>query len=192
MAAPSIITTTFDTVRWPVSLQSTFYESALIAIHGPLYLTVAPNKRVLNQAVFSRLFATNIGLEFETDTQTFYARKAGKDSPEPVTTAYVIEVVSKSLSYIASLNPSNFPADELKLPRIKSLIEHIKTVAAFTRLNARETLDEYIRTRLCQKADSNLTVEEIHADYLECVKRKNMSLYPNTKFHVELPQVMLA
>jgi hypothetical protein len=163
----------------------------LTASFGPYYLILGPKRKVINQAVFSRIIIHAAGLIYDTDTQTFYRQKPTEKSFEPITTPSLIDLMTKCLTNAAANDPVNFPVRELQLPRIKSLVEHIKTVAAITRTNARESLIEYLRDRLCLKHNCSLTVQEIRNDYLGCVRERNTSLLPPSKFHKELPRVML-
>jgi len=182
----------FDDLKWPAALEDKFFQARILAEYGPYYRVLGPRKKVLNEEVFCRIIARSSGLLYDTDTHTYCQRWPGEKSYKPIAKPDVISLVTKCLTGVAAADPNNFPANELRLPRIKSMVEHLKTVVAFTRANARESLIEYVRTRLCPKTGSTLTVEEIQADYLEYGRLKNMSLYPQAKFHVELPQVMLA
>ena len=190
-APPSIVTTKFADVRWPAALEVIFFETLAVAEYGPYYRIISPKKKELNHALYARIISRAAGLVFDADTQTFYRLKPKEEGYEPMTTPGVIALVTKCLTNSAALDPIGFPIHELRLPRIKLLVEHIKSVTSITRTNARESLIEYVRARLCLNPGSGLTVQDIHDDYLAYARRQNITLYPVGKFHMELPRVML-
>jgi len=187
----TVVTTTFAGINWPVEVDSEFFLAETLASLGPYYRILGPKKKELNQAVFARIIARTLGLTFDADAQTFHMKRRGQESSALITTPEVIELVLKFLTKLAADEPANFPAHELRLPRIRSLVETIKTLTEITRANARESLIEYIRARLCLNPAKSLSVQEIHTDYLNYGRKRNLALYPQAKFYKELPAVML-
>jgi len=187
----TVATTRFAGINWPAEADITFFLAETLASFGPYYRVLGPKKKELNQAVFARIIARRLGLAFDADAQTFHTQIRGQESSFMVTTVEVFNVVLKWLSKLAAADPANFPVHELRLPRIRSLVETIKTLTEITRATPRESLIEYIRARLCLNPAKSLSVQEIHTDYLRYGRKRNLALYPQAKFFKELPAVML-
>jgi hypothetical protein len=88
---------------------------------------------------------------------------------------------------IAPLFEVQFPMDELRLPRLMTLIRRIKTFAALSPPDQFEGLLHFLKARVCFKQGSSLTTGELYREY---AKPLDINRYPRCRFERFLPSAI--
>ena len=184
-----VLQTTYAAVQWPKAFEKSFFIDHTIFEFGPLIQPVK-NTHELNHAALARILPRMLELYYDQDAQGFVMRRADKPM-EVVTTDAVTRMVMDCLLHHLKMEPG-FPMNKLNATRVKALIEEIKIVVGFRRPSAAAWLKEFVHGLLCLKAGGNLTVEEIHGAYLRHGRAQDSTLFPRSKFLVELPRTILA
>jgi len=179
----TVVSTTFASLRWPPELDLQFFEAKTVSEFGPFFLGSERSKKI-NLATFARVIAHAAGLKFDTETETFSQQKPNEKFPEMVTTAFVTDLVAQSLTRVAAADP-DFPARELRLPRVRALVAHMKLAVAFTRTDANDSLVQYLRTWICPMPGGTLTVRELFEDYMMFCRGGGKAALPESEFRVK-------
>lgn len=98
----AVTTIKFGDIKWPAKAEECFFINETLATYGPYIRILGPKKKEINHAVFSRLIVRNTGLRFDADAETFCCQMPGEKKFEPVTTPAVIELVTKSMTFLAT------------------------------------------------------------------------------------------
>jgi hypothetical protein len=70
------------------------------------------------------------------------------------------------------------------------MMQHLKLIAAACQPDQWEGLRLYAKSRLWAKPGSDLTVSEIHSDYLRYAARSKIGSYPLCRFQRQLPKAL--
>jgi hypothetical protein len=81
----------------------------------------------------------------------------------------------------ASVKAGAFPIRELRLPRIKQLMEVLKVATAVEPQNVAEGLEIYLAA-LRQDMAATLTTEEVWHDYVTFCRERCLQIYPRFEF----------
>lgn len=181
----------------PVSLEAASspalrFLAAIVAAYGPTVRRLTNGKTELNHATMARLLAHRLGLAFDAATGEFIQLR-----PEPGTVSKIIGAelvkaeVIEVLQQMAAQHPGLFPMSALRPIQVKRLIADIKAVAEIVRADAPQSLRDYVHARLRPTPGHNVTVAEIHTEYLEHSRQRNLALLPRARFQKQLPRIIL-
>jgi hypothetical protein len=116
-----------------ISSDITFEElhDELTKQYGFFFYRDSRKRRVINHALCARLLMHKLRLIYDVDAQIFLQQHLDK-SYVPLRMEFLLQKVVQLLHEGAQKTPK-YPFRELRLPRIKALIEEMKIAAAFSR-----------------------------------------------------------
>ncbi len=91
------------------------------------------------------------------------------------------------LQQAANLEPNKFPIQEIRLPRVKMLVEEMKLAAAVRTPGERDGLIQYLREEVEPRKSSDLTVGELHGHYTIKCQLNMHPAFPRSVFQRVLP-----
>jgi len=100
----------------------------------------------------------------------------------------VTHQVGVLLQLLAAIHPVIL--GEIRPRRIAALVSAMRLGAPQIYSDAGQELRMYVERRFSLGRAQNLTVEEIHADYLAWAKSNRRSILTRIKFHKELPKLI--
>lgn len=181
--------TNFADLRWDSESERVFWITRQISLYGPLIQKIGRRKHVLNDGVICRIFAKDAEIMYDTVLKQFL-RKGISGQFEQFSEADLLDLLAAWLHHLASDNGSCFPTAELRLPRLRSMIEHLRVVAAVFEPAPQDALRTYLKSRLCARPGANVTVEEVDSDFSRYAKQHRIGRYPRCRFLRLLPKLI--
>jgi hypothetical protein len=179
----------FAELQWDPEAERRFWLARQERLYGPVFRKIGPRKRVLNGSIVCRVFAKDTEVIFDTVGRRFL-QKGESGNWEHLSTEMLSDKFTAWLEHWANLCDGRFPVNELRLPRVQSLIQQLKLIAATYEPDPQEGLERYVRDRLCSKLGASLTVNEIYANYEIWARQSQIGRYPRCKFYPRLPGVI--
>jgi hypothetical protein len=180
----------FQKIHWDEQNKGVLRFRAMEAIFGRAYQRVGKRKRILNEAFWGRWLSSELGLIYDTHASQFYHAPRNDSSLQPLNQSQVLSLVSLSLQELARRVGSVFPREELRLPRIRRIVDSIKVASAVTPPTDHETLSTYVAGRIRTRPGSSLSVEEIYQDCKDRSAKKKQRVVPLCFFSRELPRLI--
>ena len=181
----------FMDLTWPSGLKEAFEILLLERVLGPKYRRLGPGKVVLNRAFWATFLAGKMGLVYRVEQEGFFRLKSGEaEQLEPVTTAQVFIDTTSLLQQAAMLDPQRFPVGQIRLPVIKSLVEHMKVAVAVHTPTEREVLVRCLTEQVEKRKGGNVTVAELWVVLVEYCGKRSLPCCPRRVFNRALSAVM--
>jgi hypothetical protein len=149
---------------------------------------LARAQEALYGPVICRIFAKKAGILFDVTGQCFYQRK--ESDLEYLSPETLLDQFTSWLQQWANRCGTHFPVNELRLPRVRSMIQELKLVAAGYEPDPLEGLEQYTADRICSKPDGNLSGEEAEQDYLQYAAQRQIGRYPLCQFRRQFPKIV--
>ena len=157
---------------------------------GPRYRRIGPRKVVLNLTFWAHFLVGKMQLAYHVQQEWFLIPAPGVKGVERVSVEDLFKFTVHGLQQAAQLEPNKFPAAEIRLPRIKMLIEEMKLAAAVHTPGERDALVQFLNEEIAPQQRSDLTVAEIHGRYLANCRVKMLPIFPLSIFKRQLPRLI--
>lgn len=174
---------------WDSQSDRAFWIARQIALHGPVVRQVGPRKRILNDNIVCRVFAKDADIVYDTAAQQFL-RKSPSGESEQFAEGDLLDLFAAWLNRLAPEFGGSFPMSELRLPRLRSMLRHLKTVASIAEPPLRERLLSYLKRRICVRPGADLTAEEIRVDHDHYAQQHGTGRYPLCRFQRQVPKLI--
>jgi len=155
---------------------------------GPRYRRIGPRKVVLNLTFWAHFLAGRMQLAYHVQQECFLLPTPGAKGVERVSVEELFKFTVHGLQQAAKLEPNKFPAAEIRLPRIKMLIEEMKLAAAVHTPGERDALVQFLNEEVAPQKRCDLTVAEIHGRYVANCRVKMRPVFPLSVFQRLLPR----
>jgi len=170
----------FSEVQWPEIVFESFRVARLKQSHGPIF-NQRKKSKTLNDFFWANWLAERLGLIYNSKLSAFRRFSENGTEVQTLTADAMIQLVHQALQQAASATAGSFPIQELRLPRIKQLIELMRIATAVEPHNVAEALESYVATLRQDKA-ATITTEELWLDYARFCREHRLQTYPRFEF----------
>lgn len=154
---------------------------------GPRYRRVGPRKVVLNLTFWAHFLVGKMRLIYHVQRQAFFVPNPAANDLERITVDHLLQLTTHGLQQAATLEPSRFPVAELRLSKVKQLVNEMRVVAALHTPGERDALVQFLSEDVVARKGSDLTVAEIHGRYSANCRTKMLPLFAASVFQRLLP-----
>jgi hypothetical protein len=179
-------------LEWPALMQEQLHMVLFEKAFGPRYRQLASRRRVLNPLVWANFLAKKMQLTFHVQFGCFVGPAADGNGFEKLTMEKLMSNTAHQLQLAAEFDPAGFPTNEIRLPRIKHLIEAMKVAVAVSTPGEQDTLAEFLDECLEQRAGGDVTVAELYAAYTDYCHGKAVFGCPRSIFERTVPALVRA
>lgn len=155
----------FNKLVWTEQQEAEVERLLLEAEVGPPFRVVARGRRVLNLSFWAKYFTGLMPISFDPDRDVFTWGDGKVREPVLLTTDQTITEFTRLLQAVAPSLGANFPQGEIKLARVRQLVERVKALTLKPRLSDHAALDSFLKDIVHRIPGKDVSVHELFTGY---------------------------
>lgn len=178
----------WSALKWDAGFEKQLKIARLETTLGPMFVKLGPRRTGLNDAIICRGFADEKNLIFDPEADKFFTRTPTQEL-EVMSENVLLEQLTVWLQRLAE-NLTGFPQREMRLVRLKSLIQYLKLLTAVSRPSFCDHIRSYLSNHLLIEPGRDVTMDEIQVHFSRCAKENNIGPYSSCKLSRELSRLI--